>query len=75
MHKIERKTAPNVFFPNFHKPPYKLATRYLGLNHIKPIQAIRVCKCIISIRIPYLWNKFITATTNFFSVENKATFC
>ena len=79
MHKIERKTAPNVFLPIFQKQTQAWTIK------VQPPK-LKACRCRISLREPYLWNNSLThkqkdnldlkfqVNLSYFSVENKVTY-
>ena len=37
MHKLQGKSAPNIFLPKFKKPSHSYPMRFSHLNYVKPI--------------------------------------
>ena len=62
MHKIQGKSAPNIFLPKFRKPSHSYPTRFSHLNYVKPIPKLNKCKYGISYRGPFIWNSFLSTT-------------
>ena len=61
MHKIQGKSASNVFLSKFRKPSHSYPTRLSHLNYIKPIPKLNKCKYGISYRRSFIWNNFLSS--------------
>ena len=61
MHKVNTKTAPNIFVSRFQKPSHSYPTRFSKLNYVQPMHNIKMSKYSISIRNPYIWNSFLSS--------------
>ena len=62
MHKIQGKSAPKIFLPNFRKHSHSYPTRFSHLNYVKPTPKLNKCKYGISYRGPFIWNNFVSTT-------------
>ena len=62
MHKIQGKSPPNIFLPNFRNPSHLYLTRFSHLNYVKAIPKLNKCKYGISYRGPFIWNSFLSTT-------------
>ena len=60
VHKIQIKSAPNIFLTKFSKISHSYSTRFSHLNYVIPIPKRRKCKYIISCRGPLIWNSFFS---------------
>ena len=60
MHRINTKSVPVVFLDKLIKPSRLCTTRFSQLNYTKPIHKLSSCKYRISVKGPYIWNKYLT---------------
>ena len=62
MHKVKNETAPEVFLAKFQKPAHPYPTNFSKLNYIKPRSQLSSSKYRIFVRVPALWNEFLTGS-------------
>ena len=61
MHKVNPKTALNIFLSRFQKPSHSYPTRFSEFNYVQPTRKIKTSKYSNSFREPYIWNKFLSS--------------
>ena len=61
MHKVNPKTALNIFLSRFQKPSHSYPTRFSEFNYVQPTRKIKTSKYSNSFRGPYIWNKFLSS--------------
>ena len=72
MHKVKTETAPAVFFPKLQKPAHQYPNSFSKLSYIKPMSRLSRSNYRISVRVPALWNEFLTASEK--EIENLSLF-
>ena len=60
LHKVKAEAALAVFLSKFQKPANPYPTNFLKLNYIRPAYQLSRSKYWISVRVPALWNAFLT---------------
>ena len=60
MHRINTNSAPILFLDKLTKPALLYPTTFPPLNYSKWTHKLNRCKYRISIRGPYMWNKYLT---------------
>ena len=59
-HRIQEFNVPIVFLDKLTKPSNLYPIRFSQVNYTKPTHKLSRCKYTISIRGPYIWNKYLT---------------
>ena len=63
MHKVNTKSAPNIFLSRFQKPSHSYPARFLELNYVQP-------NYNNSIRGSYIWNSFLSSEEKQITIIN-----